>query len=232
VVLGALEQGIEFDDVRFGYAEGSDILSGVDLEIPRGTFLAIHGKSGSGKTTLVDLMVGLHAPRSGEIRIDGIPLSSLDLESWRRQVGYVPQETLLFNTSILENVTLGEPTLTAADAEHALRLAEAWEFVAALPDGLHSQVGERGGNLSGGQRQRLALARALVARPSVLILDEVTTALDPEAELAICTTLRNLAGRITIISISHQPALRMAADTVCSIEDGRLERLPHMVGSP
>jgi ATP-binding cassette subfamily C protein len=226
VVPGRLREGIVFENVHFSYGSESDVLSGISLEIPRGHFVAIHGKSGSGKTTLVDLLVGLHHPEYGRILVDGVPLSELDLDAWRKQVGYVPQETLLFNTSILENVTLGDPALSTDDAEEALRLAQAWEFVEATPMGLHTGVGERGGNLSGGQRQRLALARALVAKPSVLILDEVTTALDPEAEQAICSTLRMLAGSITIISISHQPALRAVADLVYGIDSGQVELLP------
>ena len=129
---------------------------------------------------------------------------------------------LLFNQSIFINVTLGDPAFDRRDAERALRLAGAWEFVQSHPDGLDHLIGERGGQLSGGQRQRIAIARALVGRPTLLILDEVTAALDPETEQAICETLRSLAGEVTILSISHQPAMQAAADIAYVLENGRL----------
>jgi ATP-binding cassette subfamily C protein len=154
-------------------------------------------------------------------------LEKIDLKKWRRMIGYVPQETLLLHDSILMNVTLGDKDLTAEDIEGALRAAGAWEFVSILPQGMHSVVGERGQKLSGGQRQRIAIARALAHKPKLLILDEATTALDPESEAAICETMQKLGGKITILAISHQPALLKVADqayrlqnkTVVPIED-------------
>jgi ATP-binding cassette subfamily C protein len=187
--------------------------------------VAIHGESGSGKTTLADLIVGLHRPEEGRVLVDGRPLEELNLPSWRRAIGYVPQEMLLFTESVFLNVTLGDPTFSEKDAEDALRLAGAWDFVQEKADGLHHPMGHSGALLSGGQRQRIALARALVGRPALLILDEVTTALDPQTELEICDTLRTLAGKVTILSISHQTAMREAADQVILMKDGRLEVL-------
>ncbi len=222
-----LVEGIRFEGVSFSYGDRS-VLRDVSFDVPSGTFTAFVGPSGSGKTTIVDLMVGLHQPVSGAILIDGAPLSTLDLESWRTHIGYVPQEMLLFRGSIFENVSLGNEKVTRSDAERALRQADAWAFVSSHPDGLDRTVGEGGTMLSGGQRQRIAIARALVGSPRLLVLDEATTALDPNTEREICATLRKLAGEVTIVSVSHQPALREAADQVFEVEDGRVTA----VGTP
>jgi ATP-binding cassette subfamily C protein len=199
------------------------VLKGLNAHIPAGSFVAVHGESGSGKTTFADLVVGLHRPTEGRILVDGFPLGELDLGSWRRCIGYVPQELLLFSESIFLNVTLGDPAYSREDAETALRLAGAWDFVRAKPGGLDHPMGDRGTMVSGGQRQRIALARALVGRPSLLILDEVTTALDPDTELAICNTLKSLTSQVTILAISHQEAMRNAASQVLVLRHGRME---------
>ena len=136
-------------------------------------------------------------------------------------IGYVPQDTLLLHDSVRINVTLGDPALKEEDVVHALRAAGAWDFVMAMPHGMDSSVGERGGKLSGGQRQRIAVARALVQRPRLLILDEATSALDPESEMAIGQTLKKLSGNLTIIAISHQPALAKSADRIYRLQDGQ-----------
>ena len=168
----------------------------------------------SGKTTIVDLAIGLIRPDAGTIILDGKPLQEVDIQAWRGMIGYVPQETLLLHDTIMRNVTLGDPTLQKSDVEWALQAAGASDFVAALPDGLETVVGERGGRLSGGQRQRVAIARALVNRPRLLILDEATSALDHESEDAIRRTLENLTGQISILAISHNRALVRAASRV------------------
>ena len=217
-----LKDGIHLSDVSFGYGD-DHVLTSVSGFIPAGSFVAIHGESGSGKTTLADLIVGLHQPWEGEVLVDGVPLTELDLGSWRRSIGYVPQEMLLLADSIFENVTLGDPQFSRKDAEEALRSAGAWEFVRQREGGIDHPIGQAGSMLSGGQRQRVALARALVGKPSLLILDEVTTALDPETEAAICATLRELAGQVTILSISHQEAMREVADQVLVMREGRLD---------
>jgi ATP-binding cassette subfamily C protein len=131
----------------------------------------------------------------------------------------------LLNDSIRRNVTLGDPALTDADVERALKLAGAWDFVSKIPEGLDWEVGERGARLSGGQRQRIAIARALVTRPTLLILDEVTASVDPDTERAICETLVSLRGQVTILAISHQPAMRRVADRAYRMRRGRLEPL-------
>ena len=167
-----------------------------------------------------DLIIGLHRPQRGEVWIDDLPLGDVDIRAWREMIGYVPQETFLFHDSIMSNVTLGDDEIPPARVESALRRAGAWEFVAALPEGMDTVVGERGARLSGGQRQRIAIARALIRDPALLILDEATTALDPETEAGIAATMRRLAGKVTVLSISHQPAMKNAADIVYRIEGG------------
>jgi ATP-binding cassette, subfamily C, bacterial len=213
-----LKKSLCFDRVSFSYA-GASILKMVSLEIPAGSFAAVIGPSGAGKTTLVDLVSGLLRPQQGDVLVDDVPMGEMDVRYWRRQIGYVPQDTVLLHDSILANVTLSDPALGDSDAEEALRAAGAWDFVAAMPEGIHTIVGERGSKLSGGQRQRIAIARALAHRPTLLILDEATSALDPENEKAICRTLARLRGTITILAISHQPALVNVADRIFSIRE-------------
>ena len=198
------------------------MLRNASLIIPAGSFTAIMGPSGAGKTAIADLLTGLLRPQQGQIWIDDIPLDQVDLWEWRRTIGYVPQEPFLLHDTALWNVTLGDPELSEADAEAALRAAGAWEFVTELPQGMHSSVGERGTALSGGQRQRIAIARALAHRPKLLILDEVTSALDPENEAAIRRTLQGFRGRLTILAISHQPAVVEAADRIYRIQNGEV----------
>jgi ATP-binding cassette, subfamily C, bacterial len=213
-----LKKSLCFDRVSFSYA-GASILKMVSLEIPAGSFAAVIGPSGAGKTTLVDLVSGLLRPQQGDVLVDDVPMGEMDVRYWRRQIGYVPQDTVLLHDSILANVTLGDSALCDSDAEEALRAAGAWDFIAAMPEGIHTIVGERGSKLSGGQRQRIAIARALAHRPTLLILDEATSALDPENEKAICRTLARLRGTITILAISHQPALVNVADRIFSIRE-------------
>jgi ATP-binding cassette, subfamily C, bacterial len=140
-------------------------------------------------------------------------------------IGYVAQENVLLHDTVLNNILVGAPDLIEADAERALHQAGAWDFVSALPEGLHTVVGERGGLLSGGQRQRIAIARALAHQPLFLLLDEPTSALDPETERQFCETLRELAQNLTIVAVSHQPALINAADTIYTLSKGKAERL-------
>lgn len=218
-----LESAIRFDRVSFAYGD-KPVLREVSLTIPTRSLITIIGPSGSGKTTLVDLVIGLYQPDSGDVYIDDIPLTRIDLKRWRQKIGYVPQEQILLHDSILENVTLGDPQLTESDADYALKAAGAWEFVCALPEGIHSSVGERGTKLSGGQRQRIMIARALAHRPRVLILDEPTSALDPDSEKLIEDTLRELRNNYTILAVSHQRALVNAADQVFRLENGQLSR--------
>ncbi|MBS0483879.1 MAG: ABC transporter ATP-binding protein [Proteobacteria bacterium] len=219
-----LQKGVTLHHVRFNY-ERKVIFRDLNIEIPVNTFTAVMGPSGTGKSTLLDLLCGLTEPQSGEVRIDGVSLHDINLREWRHMIGYVSQDTILLHDTVLNNILVGEPSLTANDAERALRQAGAWDFVNALPDGMLTVVGERGGLLSGGQRQRIAIARALAHSPSFLILDEPTSALDPESERTICETLQNLAKNLTIIAVSHQPAVINAADRVFMLSNGEAEAL-------
>jgi len=216
----SLEQGIEFAEVSFGYGEKA-VIDGISLSIPAGQLTVLTGPSGSGKTTLIDLVAGLLHAQSGQILVDGQPLNDIDHHRWRRLIGYVPQDALLVNDSVLHNLTLGEPELSESDAREALELADAWDFVSALPDGMYTLLGERGGRLSGGQRQRLAIARALIHKPRLLILDEATSNLDTESEAAVIDTVEDLKGRLTLLAVSHDEGLVRAADQVIRISDGR-----------
>jgi ATP-binding cassette subfamily C protein len=219
-----LERSIVVDSVSLAYAE-KDVLRNVSLEIPAGRITVLVGPSGAGKTSIVDLVTGLVRPRDGAVRIDDLPLEAADLEGWRRCIGYVPQETLLLHESVRVNITLGDQAYGDRDVEDALRAAGAWDFVSALPEGIDTPVGERGTRLSGGQRQRIAIARALVHRPQLLILDEATANLDPDSAAAITATMRKLRGSVTVLAVSHQHALLEAADVVYRIEGGRARKL-------
>ena len=152
-----------------------------------------------------------------------MPLEEIDLKSWRRLVGYVPQDLVLFHDTIHANVALGDRQIGEAQVRRALQMAGAWEFIEALPDGMQTHVGQGGAKLSGGQRQRIALARALVCQPKLLVLDEVTSALDPHTEQQICANVRELAGEVTVLAITHRPALLEIADRCYRVEGGRAE---------
>ena len=221
-----LQQGISLRHISFNYDKKS-IFQDMSIEIPVNSFTSITGPSGAGKSTLLDLLCGLAEPQSGEILIDGISLHEIDLHHWRRMIGYVSQDTILLHDTILSNILIGAPDLTQADAERALQQAGAWDFVCGLPAGLLTVVGERGGLLSGGQRQRIAIARALAHRPLFLLLDEPTSALDPDSEKIICETLQRLAQSLTIIAVSHQPAVINAAGRIFTLSKGKAELLPH-----
>lgn len=222
-----LRQGIALHHVKFDYGDKA-IFKDLNIEIPIKSFTAVMGPSGAGKSTLLDLLCGLTEPGSGDIKIDGVSLHDINLRQWRHMIGYVSQDTILLHDSVMNNIVVGEPSLTEEDAERALRQAGAWDFVSKLPDGIQTTVGERGGLLSGGQRQRIAIARALAHSPSFLIMDEPTSALDPESEQTICETLQELSKDLTIIAVSHQPAVINAADNVFILSNGEAEALSHV----
>jgi ATP-binding cassette, subfamily C, bacterial len=218
------QKGISLRHIYFDYGT-KPIFQDLNLELSVHSFTTIAGPSGVGKSTLLDLLCSLAEPKSGEILIDGVPLREINPRDWRRMIGYVAQENVLLHDTILNNILVGAPDLVEADAERALHQAGAWDFVSALPDGLHTVVGERGGLLSGGQRQRIAIARALAHQPLFLLLDEPTSALDPETERLFCETLRKLAQSLTIVAVSHQPALINAADNIYTLSKGKAEPL-------
>jgi ATP-binding cassette subfamily C protein len=223
----SLKEEIQFRDVSFSYGD-KEILENVSFTIEAGAFVTLTGPSGAGKTTLADLIIGLFHPSEGSILVDSVPIHQLSRREWRGMISYAPQETILFHDTVFTNVTLGDPLLTKADVEEALRAAGAWDFVSSLPGQMDWVVGEKGARLSGGQRQRISIARALVRRPSLLILDEATTALDPDSESIVCATLERLKGDVTVIAISHQPALVAAADQVFNVNGGTVSPVPIM----
>lgn len=219
--LHEFKKDLRFREISFGYGE-NEILRDVSFDVPFGKLVVFTGPSGVGKTTGVDIVAGLIKPQSGEIIIDGKSMQDLDLRAWRKTIGYVPQEMFLFRESVFNNVTLGEDTLSQKEVEEALKKAGAWDFVNSLPLRMDTMIGEHGGKISGGQRQRIALARALVHKPKLLILDEVTTALDPKTEADVCSTLLELREEMTILAISHQKAMISAADLVYRIENEKI----------
>lgn len=218
-----LKHGVEFRNVSFNYgsARVNYAVEGVNFFLSAGTTTSIVGVSGSGKSTLVDLLMGLLIPSKGEILIDGKPLSE-NLRSWRGSIGYVPQDALLFNASIRDNLLWACPDAAEEGIWEALRLASVDSFVKTLPDGLDTVVGDRGVRLSGGERQRIVLARALLRKPSVLILDEATSSLDTENEKRIQRAIESLRGKLTIVVIAHRISTIRNADRILVMEQGRI----------
>ena len=221
----ALRRGpglVEFDGVSFGYPGGAAVLHGVDLRAPPGACVALVGETGAGKSTCMALLQRFWDPDRGSIRIDGQDVRAVSLESVRAAIGVVFQDSLLLNRTVRDNLRLGQPEADDAALFAACRLAEAEGFVRALPDGLDTVVGERGGNLSGGQRQRLAIARAALKDPPILVLDEATSALDAATEARVASALRGLMrGRTTFI-IAHRLSTVRAADEILVFAHGRI----------
>jgi ATP-binding cassette subfamily C protein len=219
-----LDRECRFDNVTFAH-DKTPIIRNVSLVIEKGSITVLQGQSGAGKTTLIDLLTGLHTPDKGSITLDGVPLADIDIKQWRHSIGYVPQELSLLHTTIRDNLVLGDTEISDTDIEEALDQAGARDFIMAMPSGLDSEVGTMGSRLSGGQRQRIALARALVTRPKLLILDEVTSALDPETEKAICEKIVGLHGRYTIVAITHRPIWTEIATHLYKVERGSVVRI-------
>ena len=225
-----LEREIRFDDVSFGY-DSAAILRQQSWVIPARALTVLVGPSGAGKTTILDLVTGLLQPDRGRILVDGVPLAEMDVRAWRGQIGYVPQESVLLNESVTYNVTLGEP-IAEDEVRAALRAADALDFVDAMPAGLDTPIGEGGSRLSGGQRQRLAIARALIHRPRLLILDEATSNLDPDAQAVVIETLCHLKGKLTMLVVAHQERLMQIADHLYRIEAGEVRALAAVTPAP
>lgn len=217
----ALREAIRLEHVNFAYGD-APVLKDVSLEIPVPGLTCLVGGSGAGKSTITDLVLGLIRPDEGRVTVDGVDFDTLDRAAWRHSVGYVPQENLLLHASVRLNLTLGDESVDDAHIEEALRAARAWDFVSALEQGLETSVGERGTLLSGGQRQRILIARALLWKPRLLILDEATSSLDPEADRAIAGTIREISRELPVLVVAHASALTSTADRVYRLEQGRV----------
>ena len=212
-----LKEKIEFKKATLAYGDNI-VCENFSDHIKANKFNVIFGPSGIGKSTLLDAVLGMITPKKGQILIDEVPLSKINIKKWRHQIGYVPQETFLFHDSILNNITMGDKTISENAVKTALKKANAWDFIEKLEDGIEHIVGERGGKISGGQKQRIALARAIVRKPKVLILDEATTGLDKKSESAILEALQNMLSDMTIIAISHDPKILNLADHVIKLK--------------
>ena len=219
---------VRFEEVAFGYEPERIILKGVTLDVPAGTSLAVVGPSGAGKSTLARLLYRFYDPTAGRITIDGQDIARVKQDSLRSAIGIVPQDTVLFNDSIGYNIAYGREGATEADVELAARGAAIDHFIAALPQGYESMVGERGLKLSGGEKQRVAIARTLLKDPPILILDEATSALDSRTEEAIQSTLNDVARNRTTIVIAHRLSTVVGADQIVVLDAGRVaERGTH-----
>jgi ABC-type multidrug transport system fused ATPase/permease subunit len=219
--IDLFSKSIEFRDVSFGYGD-ERVLKNVTLPIVRGQMVAIVGPSGAGKSTLTDLLLRLYDPTEGEITIDDITLKELTIESYRRLFGVVGQENLLFNASIAENIAYGRKDISQEEIEAAARVANAAEFIEALPEGYQTFVGDRGIRLSGGQRQRIAIARALVHRPQILIMDEATSSLDTESERLVQSAIDAVVRETTAIVVAHRLSTVVYADKIVVLEKGHV----------
>ena len=217
------QQTIEFRNVSFAYQNGGeDVLKGVSFRLEKGSTTALVGRSGAGKTTIADLLLGFLSPTGGEILIDGVPLTRENLPSWRHAMGYIPQEPLILNASVRENLQRFHPDATEAEMVEALKKAQAWPIIEGLADGLNTNLGDEGVRLSGGERQRIVLARVLLGKPRLIIMDEATSAMDYESETAVREAIRQLHDQVTILIIAHRLATVRTAKYALVLEEGRI----------
>jgi ABC-type multidrug transport system fused ATPase/permease subunit len=228
VVMGAVKGFIDFENVNFAYTAGKPVLHEIGFAAGPGTVTALVGPSGSGKSTIISLIAAFHEPSAGTVRVDGMDLTTVRLDSFRTQLGVVLQDTFLFDGTIRENVAFSRPGATEAEVLEACRIAHVHEFAERLPQKYDTIVGERGVRLSGGQRQRISIARAILANPRILILDEATSSLDSESEQAIQAGLSYLMEGRTTFVIAHRLSTIRRADQILVVEDGRIrERGTH-----
>jgi ATP-binding cassette subfamily B protein/subfamily B ATP-binding cassette protein MsbA len=218
-----IKDGIKLVNVDLSYSSSSGpALQSVNIDLPRGHTIALVGSSGAGKSSIADLLAGLYEPTHGHIYIDGKDLNDYEPSTWQKRIGVVSQDTFLFNASIANNITFGTPGVTKADMEFAAHQAQASSFIANLPHGYDTMVGERGYRLSGGQRQRLSLARAILRDPDLLILDEATSALDTESERLVQQAIDHFDRKYTILVIAHRLSTIVNADKIYVLDHGRV----------
>jgi subfamily B ATP-binding cassette protein MsbA len=222
--LAQFNQSITFNNVSFAYHKGDSgyVLKNINLSIPKGKTVALVGQSGSGKTTMADMIPRFYDTDLGEILIDGIAIKDMDIESLRKQIGVVTQESILFNDTIEHNITFGLDSYDKEKVIEAAKIANAHEFIMQQPNGYDTNIGDRGGKLSGGQRQRISIARAILKNPPILILDEATSALDTESERLVQDALNNLMKNRTSIVIAHRLSTIVNADEIVVMNQGEL----------
>jgi len=217
--LNDFRKNVVFDDVWFSYGD-NHVLKGVKLDVPRGSMLAVVGPSGNGKTTLLDLIPRFYDPKKGRVMIDGVDIRGVKLKSLRRLIGIVTQETILFNDSIKANISYGKPGATDEEIKKAALQANAHDFIARMPQGYDTVIGDRGMRISGGERQRIAIARALLKNPPILILDEATSQLDSESERIVQEALDRLIQGRTVFVIAHRLSTVRNADKIVVLDKG------------
>jgi ABC-type bacteriocin/lantibiotic exporter with double-glycine peptidase domain len=218
--LITFDRSIHLEDIYFRYMTGDDIITGISLEIKKGEKIAITGESGSGKSTLVDIIIGIHKPLSGNVYIDDTIITNDNIRSWRKKIGYIPQDIYLFDGSVAENVSFGS-TPDDEKIKKALQMANIWEFLS-QKEGIETRVGDGGIQLSGGQQQRIGIARALYDDPEVLVLDEATSALDTETEQKIMDEIYSVSKNKTLIVIAHRLSTVERCDRKIRIEHGKI----------
>jgi len=220
---------IQFKDVHFAYPGRKPVIHGVDLTLERGKVIGVVGPTGAGKSTLIKMLLRYYDPTKGTITIDGHPLSDIAVDTWRHHIGYVSQEAFLFTGTVTENLLLGRPDASFEEIQEAAEIAGAREFIESLPEGYETTVGERGMKLSGGQRQRISLARAVLRNPTVLVLDEATSAVDTRTEEVIQENLHQFREGRATLAVAHRLSTVLKSDEILVLVDGLVvERGDHM----
>ncbi|MEH1997842.1 MAG: ABC transporter ATP-binding protein [Nostoc sp.] len=222
IALPPVQGKVEYRHISFGYKPGKPVLKDISLLVSPGEAIALVGASGAGKTTFVNLLPRFYDPEVGQIFIDGVDIRDVKLHSLRRQIGIVPQETIMFSGTIAQNIAFGQDVFEMEAVKEAAKIANAHQFISQLPEGYQTWVGERGVNLSGGQRQRIAIARAVLLNPQILILDEATSALDSESEALVQEALERLMEKRTVFIIAHRLSTVRRCDRILVLEQGQI----------
>jgi len=221
--ISEFKESLNLDNVSFGYENSQEkVIQSISLNIPKNQFVAFVGPSGSGKSTLADLILRNYFPTSGNILLDGLDINDIEESAWRRLITIVDQDCYLFNESILNNIKYGHPDATDDEVYQAAKLSGADNFIDKLPDGYQTIVGNRGTSLSGGERQRISLARSIIVKPKILILDEATSSLDSISEKIIQESLKTIRESTTLIVIAHRLSTIKQADNIFFIKNGRI----------